>query len=118
MYGNKPVCWKPELEGFDRLRLISNYLTRMCFCNENGELELETKGTAAASPDGYAPWYSFKANRIKQPRIVFGHWALLQGKADSSSVFALDTGCVWGGSLTAMRLEDETIYSVRSPGYA
>lgn len=118
MYGNEPACWQSGTAGWDRLRLISNYLTRMCFCNQHGELELQTKAAAAAAPQGYAPWYSFTTRNNKQPRILFGHWALLEGKVDRPGFFALDTGCVWGGSLTAMRLEDGQRFSVSSHGYA
>lgn len=118
MYGNEPNHWDEALTGWGRLRLITNYLTRMRFCDARGTLELETKEGVAAAPSGFAPWYSFPGRRNADTPIVFGHWASLEGRADALGVFALDTGCVWGGRLTAMRLEDRTWFSVQSPGYA
>jgi len=106
MYGNSPKRWKNKLIGFDRLRLITNYFTRMRFCSADGKLELETKESAAAAPIGFAPWFSFSERKTAQSKIIFGHWAALEGKVNAPNLYALDTGCVWGGSLTALRLED------------
>lgn len=112
MYGDTPDQWSKELEGPDRWRLITNYLTRMRFCTADGTLELKTKETADNWPDGFQPWFSFEERKMKDKRIVFGHWAALQGNTQSKRVFGLDTGCVWGGALTAMRLEDQQIFSL------
>ena len=107
MYGNTPNQWENDLTGIDRLRMITNYFTRMRFCSASGELELQTKESAAAAPDGFSPWFSFFKRKMRNEKIVFGHWAALEGKTKTNNVYALDTGCVWGGSLTALRLEDE-----------
>lgn len=107
MYGNLPSRWSNDLAGVDRLRLITNYFTRMRFCSADGELELQTKESADAAPVGFAPWFSFSERKTSAQKILFGHWAALEGRADVENVYALDTGCVWGGSLTALRLEDE-----------
>ncbi|ACE84062.1 symmetrical bis(5'-nucleosyl)-tetraphosphatase [Cellvibrio japonicus] len=105
MYGNQPSVWDDSLQGQERLRLITNYFTRMRFCSADGELELTTKENAAAAPPGFAPWFSFMQRKTRQDRILFGHWAALEGQVSTANVYALDTGCVWGGYLTAMCLE-------------
>lgn len=116
MYGNTPDRWSPELEGWDRLRLITNYLTRMRFCRADSKLDFSTKGTLASQPATYHPWFILprKKTRDMQYQILFGHWAALEGEAEPEHVFALDTGCVWGNKLTAMRLEDHKLFSVKA----
>ena len=108
MYGNSPTRLDSETTGLDRARVITNYLTRMRFCDEEGHLELETKSDSA--PEGYAPWFSF--DRTDSTRIIFGHWAALEGRTSSEQFVALDTGCVWGQRLTAICLDDNSTYSV------
>ncbi|PXX93437.1 diadenosine tetraphosphatase [Marinobacter vulgaris] len=103
MYGNRPERWHPDLAGMDRWRAITNYFTRMRFIAEDGTLELAAKDSAAAAPDGYAPWFQFP--RTDDVRVVFGHWAALEGRTDSDRFIGLDTGCVWGGTLTLMNLD-------------
>lgn len=110
MYGNSPNYWSDELSGYERLRMITNYLTRMRFCDAAGRLDLETKSAPSGAIEGFAPWFSHPDRRAADTPILFGHWASLEGKTDSSQVFALDTGCVWGGRLRAMRLEDGALY--------
>ncbi|TPE54958.1 symmetrical bis(5'-nucleosyl)-tetraphosphatase [Maribrevibacterium harenarium] len=107
MYGNKPDQWDAQLLGQERLRAITNYLTRMRFCTADSKLDLKSKEGPTTAKKGYAPWFEFPRRIDRQCRIVFGHWAALEGQAPISNIHALDTGCVWGGSLTALRLEDE-----------
>ncbi len=110
MYGNQPDRWHPELTGWDRLRLITNYFTRMRFCDDAGTLELKAKGGLDTQPEGFQPWFHHERKADRYP-ILFGHWAALEGYAESDNVFALDTGCIWGNQLTAMRLEDRALFS-------
>ncbi|MSP52636.1 MAG: symmetrical bis(5'-nucleosyl)-tetraphosphatase [Gammaproteobacteria bacterium] len=112
IYGNEPACWDDSLTGVARWRCIINYFTRMRFCTKDGCLDLNYKGELAGAPADMLPWFKMPARKTQQNRIIFGHWAALQGKADAPNVFALDTGCVWGESLTALRLEDLQKFSV------
>jgi bis(5'-nucleosyl)-tetraphosphatase (symmetrical) len=112
LYGDQPACWSDTLSGWDRLRLITNYFTRLRFCRPDGALELASKGEATVSPPGYYPWFKLPDRAHKNLPIVFGHWAALAGKTDEPDCYALDTGCVWGKCLTAMRLEDKKYFSV------
>ncbi len=111
MYGNQPNAWKNKLIGNDRLRLITNYFTRMRFCTSDGDLELETKESIAFAPVGFLPWFAHENRKTRDEKIIFGHWAALEGNVNLPNIYALDTGCVWGGSLTALRLEDEQKFS-------
>lgn len=110
MYGDHPDCWDDGLAGWERLRVITNYLTRMRFCTPEGRLDLDNKNPPAGANSGFAPWFSHANRAAAGVPIVFGHWAALEGKADTPGVHALDTGCVWGGRLRAMRLEDGTLF--------
>lgn len=114
MYGNTPSQWQPELTGPDRYRMIVNYLTRMRFVSADGVLDLKSKEGADTAPDGFLPWFKHKDRKADRHRILFGHWAALEGIADADNVFALDTGCVWGGTLTALRLDDQTRFQVQA----
>lgn len=104
LYGDTPVRWSDALEGHDRLRFIVNALTRMRFCDARGALEFKTKDGAAGAPRGYAPWFEAPGRRTAATPIAFGHWSTL-GLIDSAKLLALDTGCVWGGALTAARVD-------------
>ncbi|WP_417567263.1 symmetrical bis(5'-nucleosyl)-tetraphosphatase [Marinobacter sp.] len=103
MYGNQPECWDDHLTGMDRWRAITNYFTRMRFIAEDGTLELTTKESAGDAPEGFAPWFRFPRN--DDTRVVFGHWAALEGNTGVDRFIGLDTGCVWGGVLTMMNLD-------------
>ncbi|GAB2791216.1 symmetrical bis(5'-nucleosyl)-tetraphosphatase [Halomonas shantousis] len=104
MYGNRPARWSDDLEGVDRWRFIVNVLTRMRFIAADGTLDFSAKEGLDSAPEGFAPWFTYP--REDDPRIVFGHWAALEGRAPDAAVRAeaLDTGCVWGGPLTALNL--------------
>ncbi|MCH7742666.1 MAG: symmetrical bis(5'-nucleosyl)-tetraphosphatase [Proteobacteria bacterium] len=114
MYGNQPDQWQDELVGADRLRIITNYFTRMRFCTASGKLELEHKGRER--PAGFSPWFELLRPSGKEMRILFGHWAALGGMTNSDSAIALDTGCVWGRTLTAFRIEDRRFFSTPALG--
>lgn len=112
MYGDVPSRWNDGLAGWKRLRLITNYFTRMRFCDAQGTLDLNIKG-ASSHHQGYMPWFKVPHRRHQDLRIIFGHWASLNGKVDEPNVYGLDTGCVWGNCLTAMRLDNQQIVSVK-----
>lgn len=107
MYGNTPKGWSKKLTGPERWRVITNYFTRMRFCDKNGNLDLSAKEGPGSAPKGHSPWFSFKNSGIKGYTIYFGHWAALMGKTKSRHFIGLDTGCVWGGQLSMVRLEDK-----------
>ncbi len=113
MYGNQPTRWDDALKGLERLRFITNALTRMRYCYQDGSLELDTKSTPGIENAHLYPWFELENTRYKGD-IVFGHWASLMGKTTKKHISALDTGCVWGRSLTAMCLDDRRLYSVKS----
>ena len=111
MYGDKPIRWANSLDGFDRLRTITNYLTRVRFCDDIGSLRLDIKEGLCAAPKGLKPWFEYE-KLTPLVSILFGHWAALEGITNRPHVYALDTGYVWGRELTAMRLEDKKLFSV------
>jgi bis(5'-nucleosyl)-tetraphosphatase (symmetrical) len=104
MYGSTPTAWSDELAGADRLRVIVNALTRMRFCSATGEMEFTSKEAASSAPAGFMPWFDVPGRQTAHDTIAFGHWSTL-GKLNRNDVFALDTGCVWGGCLSALRLD-------------
>lgn len=117
MYGNTPNCWSDDLSGPSRLRVITNYFTRMRYCTADGTMDFDNKlSTFDHTSDKpnepvFAPWFSFMRGDQGQEKIIFGHWAALQGETHSDTIFALDTGCVWGRSLTLMNLETTALHS-------
>jgi bis(5'-nucleosyl)-tetraphosphatase (symmetrical) len=104
MYGNEPDLWRDDLEGADRLRFITNALTRLRACDAAGRMLLRFKGPLDRLPAGAVPWFRAAGRRTRGSRIVCGHWSAL-GYRDEAGVLALDTGCVWGGALTAQRID-------------
>ena len=105
MYGNEPDRWKDELTGVPRLRFIINVLTRIRFCNAKGRLDFKTKEGLGTAPEGFMPWFEVPERRTAGHPIAFGHWSTL-GLVQRPDLLALDTGCVWGGELTAARVAD------------
>ncbi len=113
MYGNTPHQWDESLTGYPRLRVISNALTRMRICTVQGEMQFKFKGEPGDVPDkGYLPWFDVPHRASADATVVFGHWSAL-GLINRPNVIALDTGCLWGNALTAIRLEDRKIYQVK-----
>jgi len=107
MYGNKPHTWSEELRGLDRLRFITNCFTRLRFCTAEGRLGLKEKGPPGSqSPKSGIPWYEHPQRASRDTRIVFGHWSTL-GYLARHNVWAIDSGCLWGGELTLLRLDAE-----------
>lgn len=104
MYGNHPHRWSKSLTGWERLRFISNCLTRLRFCTTDGRLDLKHKGPPGTQPSSHIPWFLVPGRRTAGETIVCGHWSTL-GYSHQAGVYALDSGCVWGGRLTALRLD-------------
>lgn len=117
MYGNQPDLWRENLEGQDRLHILTNVFTRLRFCRGDGSLDLDEKGVPGTQPAGLYPWYAHPDRRSRGARIVFGHWAALEmseAEENEHGVYHIDQGCVWGGALTALRLDDMRRFSVPS----
>jgi bis(5'-nucleosyl)-tetraphosphatase (symmetrical) len=109
LYGNEPAAWRDDLQGLDRWRVVVNALTRLRFCAPDGTMEFATKDSAAQAPAGFMPWFDVPGRRTADITVAFGHWSTL-GQQDRSDVWALDTGCVWGGCLSAMRLGENGLH--------
>ncbi|MEM7096796.1 MAG: symmetrical bis(5'-nucleosyl)-tetraphosphatase [Pseudomonadota bacterium] len=105
MYGNKPALWRDQLTGLDRLKLITNYFTRMRLMRPDGTLDFSHKGHLRDAPQGWMPWYELAAGPEEIGNFVFGHWAALNGFTSRSHLHAIDSGCVYGKTLTALCLE-------------
>jgi len=111
MYGNEPRHWSEALSGQDRLRLIANAMTRMRFLHPDGGLEFLHKCAPTQAPPGLIPWFDMPGRLSRDVRVLFGHWSTL-GLYLRDDVAALDTGCLWGGRLTALRIEDGQVFQV------
>ena len=116
MYGNTPTKWNDNLRGVDRLRCIVNALTRMRYCEPDGTMVLNTPEDAKEAPPGLLPWYELPGRKTENVTVVFGHWSL-RGLILRPNLIGLDTGCVWGGKLTAVRLHDRALFQVDCPQY-
>ena len=104
MYGNTPSQWQDELVGTDRLRVIVNALTRLRFCSASGQMEFASKEGTGSAPAGYMPWFEVPGRKSLDVTVAFGHWSTL-GLVNRPTLIGLDTGCVWGGCLSAMRID-------------
>ena len=114
MYGNEPARWDDSLQGVDRWRCVVNSLTRLRFCAADGTMEFATKEGAGGAPDGYMPWFEVPGRRTEGTPVAFGHWSTL-GLINRDDLLALDTGCLWGGHLTAVRVDGATREVIQIP---
>jgi len=106
MYGNKPGRWQDTLEGVDRWRFSINCFTRLRFCDADGHLKFKYKGPPGSQPAEYLPWFEIASRRSRDLNIIFGHWSML-GQRSDPGIYPLDTACLWGGELTALRIDGE-----------
>ena len=112
MWGDTPKKWNDNLKGYKRLRVIINYFTRMRYLSNDGSLKLDLKSKTAKK--GYIHWFhQTKENLKNNENIIFGHWASINGETNIDNIIGLDTGCVWGNKLTAIRLEDKKIFQIK-----
>lgn len=116
MYGNEPTSWNDNLEGAARMRCIVNGLTRLRYCTAVGEMEFITKESPGNPMPGYMPWFRVPNRQTADTTVIFGHWSTL-GLSLQDNIIGLDTGCVWGGKLTALRLSDRGLLQVACPQY-
>lgn len=112
MYGNHPNRWEDDLDGFERLRVITNACTRLRVCTPGGEMEFKFKGKEHHAPAGYVPWFDVPGRASANVTVVCGHWSAL-GLKITPQIIALDTGCLWGGTLTAVRLDDRELFQIQ-----
>ena len=117
LYGARPERWDDGLTGADRLRVIVNAMTRLRFCTPQGVMEFETKGETTQAPAGYLPWFDVPGRKSARSTVVCGHWSAL-GLRVAPNLLALDSGCVWGGQLSAIRLKDRRLYQVPCGAHA
>ena len=114
MYGNLPDKWDDGLQGDDRYRCVINALTRMRFCGADGTMEFANTEGGDAAPAGYMPWFDVPGRQSSATPVVFGHWSTL-GLTIRDNLVGLDTGCVWGGKLSAVNLQDHSVVQVDCP---
>ncbi len=114
MYGNRPRRWRDDLGGWRRLRVITNILCRIRYCDAEDRVHLSSTQPHGKKQKGYKPWFKHKHRRTREVRIAFGHWAAL-GLRIRKRTIGMDSGCVWGGELSALRLEDEALFQEPGP---
>ena len=113
MWGSQPTRWSEDLQGWDRLRVIVNVLTRLRFCTADGEMEFQSKGEVVNGPPGFLPWFEIAGRQSHDTVLITGHWSAL-GLRLSPNLLALDSGYLWGGQLSAVRLEDRALFQIQS----
>jgi len=113
LYGDQPARWDDALTGYDRLRVIVNVCTRLRYCAADDTMELTEKRGLEHAPQGFAPWFAHSERRSAGVTVFCGHWSTL-GLMLAPHVAALDSGCLWGGTLTALRLDDQRVFQVPS----
>jgi bis(5'-nucleosyl)-tetraphosphatase (symmetrical) len=111
IWGNEPARWRDDLTGWARQRVIVNAMTRMRYCTPKGVMEFKSKGELADAPKGYLPWFQVPGRNSAEHVLVTGHWSAL-GLRIETKLLALDSGCLWGRHLSAIRLEDRTVFQV------
>jgi len=114
MYGNEPARWRDDLAGYDRLRVVVNAMARLRLVKPDGTMEFSHKTGLAGTPAGYLPWYDVPGRASRGTRVLFGHWAAL-GLLQREDIVCLDSGCVWGRALSALRLEDDRLFQLDCP---
>jgi bis(5'-nucleosyl)-tetraphosphatase (symmetrical) len=113
LYGDEPARWNGGLTGYDRLRVIVNACTRLRFCSADDAIELREKRGPEHAPAGFAPWFAHPERRSAGVTVLCGHWSTLD-LMFAPNVMMLDSGCLWGGTLTAVRLDDARVFQVPS----
>jgi len=116
MYGNNPKTWKPGRRGYERSRFALNCFTRMRYIDSNGQLDFKEKGPLGSQPKGYLPWFEVKKRNNTELKIIFGHWSTLNNPK-VKNIYPTDSGCVWGGKLSAFKLEDSQYHHYQCPSY-
>lgn len=115
MWGSEPSAWSDKLRDYERMRVIVNAMTRMRFCTPEGVMDFKVKGEVTKAPKGYLPWFEAPGRKSADTTVVFGHWSAL-GLLVEPKLLALDSGCLWGRELTAVRLEDRAVFQVECRG--
>jgi bis(5'-nucleosyl)-tetraphosphatase (symmetrical) len=115
MWGSEPAAWHDDLSDYARMRVIVNAMTRMRFCTLDGQMDFKVKGEVTKAPKGYVPWFEVPGRKSADTTLVFGHWSAL-GLRVEPRLLALDSGCLWGRELSAVRLEDRTVFQVACAG--
>lgn len=114
MYGDEPDGWSDSLREFERLRFAINVFTRLRICTSDGRIELKMKGSGKDVPEPWRPWFEHENRESRAVRVIFGHWSA-RGFVREHNVLGLDTGCVWGGALTAVNLDEPDAPPISTP---